>query len=167
MTRRLAPLFLAIAALPGCGLHPLYSGGTSGPVARELAQVSVSPIGGKGGWLVRNDLVDRLRATGEGAARYRLDVTLDDQIIGFGLRKDNAITRERRTLRARYQLIDLTNRAVVLDATAESDAGIDIVNSEYATVAAEQSALEHLADDIADEIIARVALYAERTGKTR
>jgi LPS-assembly lipoprotein len=53
---------------------------------------------------------------------------------------------------------------VVLDATAGSDAGIDIVSSEYATVAAEQTALEHLADEVADQIVARLAVYASRTG---
>ena len=47
----------------------------------------------------------------------------------------------------------------------QRDAGIDVVNSEYATIAAEQSALERLADDIADQIVARIALYAERSGK--
>jgi LPS-assembly lipoprotein len=52
---------------------------------------------------------------------------------------------------------------VVLDATAGSDAGIDIVSSEYATVAAEQTALENLADIVADQITARVALFASRT----
>jgi LPS-assembly lipoprotein len=56
---------------------------------------------------------------------------------------------------------------VVLDATAGSDAGIDIVSSEYATVAAEQTALENLADIVADQITARVALYASRTAKAQ
>ena len=58
----------------------------------------------------------------------------------FGIRGDSAVTRERRTLRARYRLVDLKTGEVVLDATAGSDAGIDIVSSEYATVAAEQTA---------------------------
>jgi LPS-assembly lipoprotein len=92
-------------------------------------------------------------------------VKLDDDIIGFGLRRNNQITRERRSLRARYQLTDMTTNGVVLDATVESDAGIDVVNSEYATIAAEQSALERLADDIADQIVARLALFAKRNGK--
>ena len=52
---------------------------------------------------------------------------------------------------------------MLLDATAGSDAGIDVV-SRYATVAAEQTALEHLADVvIADQIVARLALYASRS----
>jgi LPS-assembly lipoprotein len=125
--------------------------------------VQVGPIPGQSGWLVRNKLVDRLGESGSGPARYRLDVTLDDNITAFGLRADRAATQERRTLRARYQLVDASNGTVLLDATAGSDAGIDIVSSEYATVAAEQTALEQLSDIVADQIVARLAVYAART----
>jgi LPS-assembly lipoprotein len=111
---------------------------------------------------MRNKLVDRLGAAGSGTARYRLDVTLDDNITGFGIRGDRAVTRERRTLRARFQLISLANGSVVLDATAGSDAGIDVVSSEYATVAAEQTAVERLSDVVADQIVARLASFATR-----
>jgi LPS-assembly lipoprotein len=100
---------------------------------------------------------------GKGAARYRLDVKLDDQITGFGVRRDDAVTRERRTLRARYQLIDLSTNTVLLDATAGSDAGIDVVSSEYATVAAENSALERLSEVVADQIVSKIAVVT-RTG---
>ena len=56
---------------------------------------------------------------------------------------------------------------VVLDATAGSDAGIDIVSSEYATVAAEQTALDNLSSILADQIVARLASYVgrERPGR--
>jgi LPS-assembly lipoprotein len=162
MMRRLAPIF-ALLLLPSCGLHPLYGGGTGSPVAATLRSVTVAPIAGQSGWLVRNKLVDRLGESGEGTPAYRLDVTLDDNITSFGLRRDQAATQERRTLRARYQLVDLRNGMVVLDATAGSDSSIDIVSSEYATVAAEQTALEQLSGIIADQIIARLALYATRT----
>ena len=158
--KRLALIF-ALAALAGCGLHPLYGGGANGVVAQTLSTISVTPIQGKGGWLVRNALTDRL-GTGTGV-RYRLDVELDDKIEGFGVRTDNAITRERRTLRARYQLVDAAQGTVVLDATAGSDAGIDVVSSDYATIAAENSALERLSQTVADQIVARVALFAQRT----
>ena len=159
-----APLIiLASLALGGCGLHPLYGGGSASPVATTLRSIAVAPIPGQSGWLVRSKLVDRLGQPDGGAAVYRLDVTLDDNITAFGLRSDRAATQERRTLRARYQLVDARNGMVVLDATAGSDSGIDIVSSEYATVAAEQTALENLADIVADQITARVALYASRT----
>lgn len=156
--KRLLPLLLL--TLPGCGLQPLYAGGGSGAVASTLGQVEVPAIEGRAGWLVSNALRDRL---GDPTSpRYRLDIRLDDQIQGFGVRRDDAVTRERRTLRARYQLVELSNGSVVIDATAGSDAGIDVVQSEYATIAAENSALERLSQIVADEIVARVTLYARR-----
>ena len=129
-------------------------------MAASLAAVEVAPIEGKSGWLVGNALRDRIAAAGSATPLYRLDVRLDDRIIGLGVRGDDAITRERRTLRARYQLVELAHGTTVLDATAGSDAGIDVVGSEYATVAAESTALERLSGIIADQIVARVALYA-------
>jgi LPS-assembly lipoprotein len=156
-------IILALYGLSGCGLRPLYGGGSTSPVATTLRSIQVAPIPGQSGWLVRNKLVDRLGQSGSGAAQYRLDVTLDDNITSYGLRSDQAATQERRTLRARFQLVTLQAGTVVLDATAGSDAGIDIVSSEYATVAAEQTALENLSDSVADQIVARLAIYANRT----
>ena len=158
------PLILAGAlALSACGLRPLYGGGTSSPVAATLRSVQVATIPGRSGWLVFNKVKDRLAAAGDAEPRYRLEVDLDDNIIGLGVRGDRAVTRERRTLRARYRLVDLSTGAVVLDATAGSDAGIDVVSSEYATIAAEQTAIERLADAVADQIVSRLAVFGART----
>lgn len=166
MTRVLA-LLLLTAALPACALRPLYAGGESGPVAAVLRSVTVQPIEGQTGWLVRTALIDRLGQRGEEPAQYRLEVELDDDIVGFGIRGDSGATRERRTLRARYRLVEATSGRVLLDATAGSDAGVDVVGSEYATVAAEQTAGERLSQIVADQIVARLALYASRTSTPR
>ena len=158
---RAAALALLLASLSGCGLKPMYAGGASGPVASSLSQINVANIPERGGWLMRNALVDRLGGEHPGAP-YRLEVELDDDISGFGIRGDRSITRERRTLRARYRLVQASTGLVVLDATAGSDAGIDVVSSPYATVAAEQTALERLSTVVADQIVARIALYASK-----
>ncbi len=159
--KRLAASLALVVALSGCGLRPLYGGGEGGKVATTLSLIEVAPIEGKSGWLMSNALRDRLGATG--TAQYQLVVKLDDQITGLGVRRDNTVTRERRVLRARYQLIELAHGTTLLDATAGSDAGIDVVGSEYATIAAENSALERLSGIVADQIVSRVALYADRT----
>ena len=164
MKRLAAPLLLLLSlALSGCGLKPLYAGGSGGAVAHTLGTVEVAPIEGKAGWLVRNAINDRLGASPKDTAVYRLEIELDDQISSFGIRTDDAVTRERRTLRARYRLIEAGKGTVVLDATAGSDAGIDIVSSEYATIAAENTALENLSQVVADQILGRVALFAQRS----
>ncbi|WP_255504771.1 LPS assembly lipoprotein LptE [Novosphingobium sp. EMRT-2] len=156
---RLLASALLTALLAGCGgLSPMYAGGGSGTVARALSGVEVPSIQGQSGWLVRNALVDRLGAGGKDGARYRLDVRLDERLQGLGILSDDTVTRERRTLRARFQLVDLASGDVVLDATAGADAGLDVVSSEYAVIAAEQTALENLSREVAGQIVTRVAV---------
>lgn len=148
--------------LSACGLSPMYAGGSSSGVAQGLSAIDVPAIPGRDGWLVRNALQSRIGAAaqsnGVASARYRLDVRLDDALEGLGVLNDDTISRERRILRSRYQLVDLTTGEILLDATAGSDAGIDVVSSEYATIAAEQRALENLAREVADRMITNIAL---------
>ena len=151
---RIVAIATLSALLAGCNLRPLYAGGTSGVVASELGNVEIEPIAGKAGWLMRNALKDQLGAFEGQETKYRLTVALEDKIAGFGVR------RERRTLRARYQLVRLSDSVVVLDATAGSDAGIDVVSSEYATLAAEDTALENLATRVSNQIVMRLSLFA-------
>ena len=158
-----AATVLFLLLLSGCGLQPVYSGGSRGAVAGTLGGIEVGTIEGRPGWLVRTALQDRLPRGEGGEPRFRLEVQLQDSITGFGIRADNAVTRERRTLRARFRLVDAAQGTVLLDATAGSDAGIDVVSSEYATLAAEQTALERLSQEVADQIVARLALFARRT----
>ncbi len=162
-------LVAASLLVGGCGLRPLYANGSKGAVAQVLADVDVAAIEGHSGWLVRNALRDRLQATqgGAGAAPAASVSTsgIDRPIAAKVVRADDAGGRcERRTLRARYQLVEAATGEIVLDATAASDAGIDVVGSEYATIAAESSALERLASGVADQIVARLAVYANRGG---
>ncbi len=159
--KRLARLFwplLLPVALAACQLAPVYSGGTAGQAQTMLSGIEVAPIADKAGFLVRDRLIERMNPSGNPV--LKLDVALDDNIIGFGVRGDNSIIRERRTLRARYRVTEIATGAVLLDTTASADAGVDVVSSEYAVVAAEATALERLSKDIADQIVARVALLA-------
>jgi LPS-assembly lipoprotein len=155
-------LCLPLALLGGCGLSPMYAGGSQGVVARGLSDVQVSSIDGQSGWIVRNALVDRLGSGASTAPRYRLDVRLDERLQGLGLLADDAVTRERRTLRARYQLVELNSGKILLDATAGADAGIDIISSEYAVIAAEQTALENIAREVAGQMATRIAVRLQQ-----
>ncbi|MEM1196320.1 MAG: LPS assembly lipoprotein LptE [Pseudomonadota bacterium] len=161
MRTRAVVIALAFAMsfpLAACGLQPMYAGSAGTAASQGLAAVDVPPIPGRGGWLLRNALVERLQAAGETTPAYRLDVRIDDALEALGVLNDDTISRERRILRTRYQLIDLASGEILLDATAGSDAGIDVVSSEYATIAAEQTALENLAREVADRMATQVAL---------
>ena len=155
---------VAPLALTACGLSPMYAGGSSAGVAQGLAAVEIPAIQGRGGWLVKNALDARLGIAGQTTPQYRLDVRLDDSLEALGVLNDDTISRERRILRARYQLVDIATGAILLDTTAGSDAGIDVVSSEYATIAAEQKALENLALEVADRMATQIALTLRAQG---
>lgn len=156
---RIAWCLFAACALSACGLQPIYAGANGNSAAAKLSAVEVAPIQGRTGWLLATALEDRvdLRAS-DTAPRYRLDVQIDESLESLGLLTDETVSRERRILRARYQLIDLSSGAILLDATAGSDAGIDVVSSDYATIAAERAAAERLSQVVADQIVTRVSL---------
>ena len=154
---------LCALALPACGLQPIYAGSSGAGAVADLSAVEVAPIEGRTGWLVSTALEDRVSLRRNGAEpRYRLDVQLDESLQSLGLLSDETVTRERRVLRARYQLVDLSSGAILLDATAGSDSGIDVVSSDYATIAAERAAAERLAQVVADQIVTRVSLALRR-----
>ncbi|MFC3714491.1 LPS assembly lipoprotein LptE [Sphingoaurantiacus capsulatus] len=156
-------LLLLTLLLAGCGLQPVYQGGANSAAAQAMASIEVAPIPDRAGFLMRSALQDRLGGKVSNA-RYRLEVELDDDIEGFGIRGDDSITRERRTLRARYRLVSADGTRTLLDATARSDAGIDVVrSSDFSVIAAENSALERLALDLAEQIGTRLALLARTT----
>lgn len=157
---RAAALALSMLMLSACGLEPVYSGGSQGIAATTLRQIEIAPIEGEAGWMMRNALIDRTGGSPNAGGQYRLEVRLDDSITGLGVRADDTVTRERRTLRARYRLVNVATNEVILDSTAGSDQGIDVVGSDYATIAAEQTALENLTGVVADQIVSRLARFA-------
>lgn len=156
---RLPFLLLAGFALASCNLSPVYGGGERSAPATLLADIGIAPIPERAGFMVRQALEDQFGRTVTNP-RYRLEVVLDDQITAFGLRGDSSAARERRTLRARFRLLDAATNQVLVDDSASADAGIDRVSSNFAVVAAETTALERLSTDIARQISARLARYA-------
>jgi LPS-assembly lipoprotein len=160
----LLALLLALLALSGCALAPVYSGGSTSAPASLMADIGIAPIPERAGFLVRQALEEQF---GRPAAdpRFRLEVLLDDQITAFGLRGDSSAARERRTLRARFRLVEAATGLVVLDDSVSADAGIDRVSSNYAVVAAESAALDRLSIDLARQISARLARHARATAK--
>lgn len=164
----LAAMAAMMLGLGGCALQPIYAGGARSEAAQALAGIDVAPIPDRAGFLVRSALQDRLGGSGASGAPYRLEVELDDAIEGFAIRRDDSSTRERRTLRARYRLVSADGTRTLLDATARTDAGIDVVrSSELAVVAAEDTALERLATDLAEQIVTRLAVLARTSSELR
>lgn len=165
MRGRLALLLLAaplMAGLTGCGLQPIYADGSQGVAAQQLAGIEVPLLPERAGQLLRDELLRVIRPDGQ--VRYRLDIKMAETIEGFGIRGDESVARKRVSLVADYQLVDIASNQVVLADRARADAGIDVVQSEYAVVAAEQTARERNATVAARAIAARLGLHFRTSG---
>jgi LPS-assembly lipoprotein len=160
-----AILMIAALTLAGCGFRPLY-GGVSGAARRlELSQIAVTPIESTLGSDMRNELIDRLTPSGEPAyPQYRLDITLHEYREGLGIQSDASVTRWNYQLTAVYQLTDLGTGKVVNKGTASSIASYSVVDSQFATLAAENDAKRRTAVDLGDELELRLALFFEQRG---
>lgn len=156
--RRSILVACALLLTGGCGLRPLYAGGAAGPAYEALQNVEVAAIADRSGQLVGDELRGHMR--GGAGATHRLEVAMQESTVGFSLRGDESITRERVSLDARYQLINLKTGKVAFEGTARSDGGVDVVRSnEFSVVSAEQSATVRNARQVARQILDRLAVY--------
>ncbi len=141
--------------LAGCGFHPLYGTRT----APQLASVYVEPIPERDGYEMRNSLIDLFNSDGQEAGkRYRLKVTLNEASQGIALQNDATITRYNQTLDARFVLSDAQGNEVYQGEQSELTA-YNVVQSPYATLAAQQDASKHAAQDLAERIRLQLAVW--------
>jgi len=159
-------LILALLSLAACGFHPLYAGGPNSSRRLELSQVTISPISSKVGVDLRNELIDRMTPDGEPIyPQYRLDIQLSEYREGLGIQKDTSVTRWNYQLAADYRLFDLGTGKMIARGTASSMASYSVVDSQFATLSAENDAKEHASVDLGDQLELRLALFFEQRGR--
>ncbi len=146
-----------LIALSSCGFTPLYGDGAKSAVSAALQSVDVAPIPDRIGQLVQDGLERQFNA--QSSTQYQLVVTLEQNIEGFGIRQDESVTRERVSLVANYTLNDKISGKPLFEGQARSDAGVDKVRSEYATIAAERAAAQRNAEQVVRQISVRLAQY--------
>jgi len=160
---RLLGLLIAGVLVAGCGFRPLYGegGGPGEEIVREsFAGITVEEPSDRLSQELRNHLIGTLTPRGlSDTPRYALRFELAEDIEGFAFRQDRAVTRERVKLDASIVLVDLETDEPVLRDHATAWAAYDIVQSDYANVVARRDATSRAADQLAERIVARLALY--------
>ena len=160
--RRMSFPVLALLMLGACGFEPLYgTRGSDGPGVRAAA-IEIAPIKDRIGHVVRNHLIDSLTPDGQPARPdYRLAIAITRSTAPLMIQLDNSVPRFNLTLRATFSLSDRTG-AVVYDGKAQAIGSYNVVDSEFATLAAEQDAAREAARSLSDEIRALVLVYFTR-----
>ncbi len=168
------PLLLCVlaATLSGCGFHPLYAVPERGGGATRVAMsdIYVAPVPEKLGYALRNQVIDLIDGTAKpGAARYRLNLSLDKKSEAIGVQSQKvgtltqtAITRYNDWITVEYELTDAKTGTVLTKGVEKGLSSYNVFSSPYATLVSQQDADEHAADDIADRIRIALAAYFSR-----
>ncbi|OUR80458.1 hypothetical protein A9Q83_00565 [Alphaproteobacteria bacterium 46_93_T64] len=148
----------------GCGFQPLYGSQTlNAKVTASLDQTYVLPIEGRVGQLVRNQLLDRVSPKGlPSRATYQLVVKLREQKQGLAIDKTDATNRYNLTIFAKYSLLDSTGKQALYSGSAQSVASFNIVESDFANLAAEKNARKRSAIVVSEEIHRQLSVYLSR-----
>lgn len=152
---RLAIALALVFLVAGCGFEPLHA--QRGAVA-ALPPIRIEPIPERSGQILRNYLLDRVAPRGEGGAQaYTLSIRLFEPRQVLALRRDDVISRMGYSAVVSYELRDAAGKRVSAgNSTFSTD--YEITNSEFATLAAQQSARERVLELVAEDIRNQIAV---------
>lgn len=151
-----------VAACGDSGFRPLYGSAALGGsnVSEKLAQVDVAPIPGRVGQRIRNELI--FQSTGGGnplPPAYRLEVAVRDSVTSTLIRRDGDAQSQTYSIDASFQLVRVSDKAVVLNGKSFGQAAYERFTSIYANIRARKDAEDRAAKVVGDELKSRLAAY--------
>ena len=150
--------------LSGCGFTPVYRQDSSSSVRQNLSLIEVAPIGGQRGLQLRNRLNEKFSPKGVAdVPRFRLSVVLESSTEAVLIQLDNTVTRQNLRMKAAFTLTDLSSRATVFKGNSFSVGSYNVVDSEFATISAEDNVVERATLEIGEEIFDLLVIYFNRS----
>lgn len=161
---------LAVLLVCACGFRPLYlKQGEDQGVAADLTRVRVlnviatDRLDDRLGQKLQNLLRERLNPDGRTARPlYRLAMTLKVTKERTGVQITEEATRARLRVNATFRLTDAAGKELLTSGSAKSVNSYNIVESEFATLSAENDAADRAIREISEEIRLRLGLYMQR-----
>lgn len=153
---------LAALALGGCGFQPLYGGTTAGgaKLAEVMAAVDITPIPGRVGQKLRNELIFANTGGGHAAkARYKLDIAIKESVTDQLVEITGDATGQVYQIEASFKLVDTATGKEVLQGKAISRAAYNRFQEIFANVRARYDAENRAARTISESIRTQVAAY--------
>lgn len=157
---------LAAVIVSGCadgsGFKPLYgSSGIGAGVDSKLAGVQVAPIPGRIGQRIRNDLIFETTGGGEISKDpvFRLEIAVTEGLVSTLVDSFGNPNSQLYTAEAKFSLIRIKDKAVVLKGTSFGRAAFERNPSVFANVRAQDDAQDRAARTIGTELKTRLAAY--------
>ncbi|WP_158600989.1 LPS assembly lipoprotein LptE [Teichococcus wenyumeiae] len=151
-----------LLGLSGCGFQPLYgrTGPAGGAASAELSAIEVALIPDRAGQLMRRALQQRLWIGGQSSPRYTLTAFPTFGIEQEGIRPDGLPTRTRWIVTTNWWL---TTNGVppqpVANGTEQALDAFDLPDNQFfAADAAREAMLARLVDQMAEDIVTRLAV---------
>ena len=163
---RLAMAAVLVAPfLSGCGnggFRPLYgSAGIGANADARLAKVSVTTIPGRVGQQIRNEVI--FHATGGGGEavnpELRLDVAIRESVTSTLVEVDGNAGSQVYSVEAKFQLIRMSDKQVVLSGTSFGRAAFERNLSIFSNVRAREDAENRAAKVVGEDLKARLSAY--------
>ena len=166
--RSIAFVVILAPALAACGdstgFRPMYAATANGGAIEKLAAVSFGTIPGRVGQQIRNELI--FQGTGGGyqaQPEYHFDVAIRQQVVSTLVRKDGESQSQVYKLEAKFQLIRIADKKVVLEGTSFGRASFERYSSIFSNVQARKDAEDRAAGTVAQDIKSRLAAYLSGT----
>lgn len=161
----------ALCILGGCGdassgFRPLYGSASLGGASTQekLASVDVAPIPGRVGQRIRNELI--FQTTGGGRAaepQYRMDIAIRESVVSTLVMVNGNAGGQIYSIEASYNLIRLSDKAVIASGKSFGRASFDRVTSIFANVQARQDAENRAAESVGEELRTRLLAILSTT----
>jgi LPS-assembly lipoprotein len=153
-----APLAL-LAAVGGCGFHPLYAPG--GAAQTGLRDIFVDVIANRNGQELREALQRRVEGTGtDGSKQYELKVSLIFVGNPIGIQPDTSSDRTRFAGTANWTLLKAGQSVKVVSGSAHSLDGANVIDEQFFYSDLSSDAIQHrMAEALADQIVQQLAVY--------
>jgi LPS-assembly lipoprotein len=151
---------VALTTLSACGFRPLYAtDGDSYETASNMAQVKVAVINDRVGQITRNALIETLTPRGQSTTPlYDLQVSLAESTSEQGFTKDNEATIADYLLTATYQLSRRHDSKLLRQGNVRIRTSYNIVDSDFASIEAENAAQADAARNLAQQLANQVAI---------
>jgi LPS-assembly lipoprotein len=163
------PLLAALAvtaaiSLAGCGIQPLYGTTAGGSrLAAAMAGVDVTPIPGRVGQRVRNELIfENTGGSGQTGTTYKLDIVIKESLTNELVKISGDAKSQVYELDATFKLISNDGR-VVLEGKATSRAPYERFETICSNVRARYDAENRAARTVAESIKVRIAAYLSQS----
>ena len=166
----IAVLALSLTGLAGCGFKPLYGTTSSGAqLVEELKSISISPIPGRVGQRVRNEMIYQVTNGGSPLPPlYRLEIALRESEIATLVGSKGDSKGQIYRLDAEFKLVRKRDGKVIFQGKSYARAAYDKsffdssgnqVNSAFGNVRARIDAENRASRTLSEEVKTRIAAY--------